>query len=161
MEERLPVKKANTDSPELFAGDKVPSTPKERLIVFGSRLSGAENFGKAANDYLELHRIDGSMVHWTRNARFIEDVFYGRNSDLPDVNEGTPLAVVVFPEMRFYDDIGGSTIDTPVEFIRELCEKNGVPIVEFVNINSSQELEQGLGALVTRLKAKLELPPTS
>ncbi len=86
-------------------------------------------------------------------------MFYGRSEwtspDDRSTEDTKPLAVISTPQMRQYMDGGmtGMTLDTPVEYIRELCERHGVPYWPITH----EELAQD--ALSTTFLGSLAISP--
>lgn len=57
------------------------------------------------------------------------------------VGKDLPLGVVVFPEMRQYTPSGsGMFIPSPREYIRDLCDKNRVPVIFMEDVHTAAEL---------------------
>lgn len=116
-----------------------------RIVVFGSRLSGAEFF---TNDFLKLLKengIENPSVVLMRDGALIDQAFYGQQiqNDKPSI----PKGVVIFPEMRQYEGKSQMFIatycdkdivdgQTPFEKIKNLCEKHSVPYIKMTNYDS-------------------------
>lgn len=108
-------------------------TPSNRVVVFGSRLSGALVLADEFKQYLVEYGIPNSLVATCRNVEMIEDAFFDRRPIVPDAPPYTPTlpkGVIVFPEMRMIRSVGlAMTIPTPFGYIKDLCDKYGVPVV--------------------------------
>ena len=123
--------------------DLSPRTELERVnrvVVYGSNLSGAPDVVDGLTELLEQRGIPDASVRQVRNIDLIEDGFFG----LPPGRSGTippertlPRGVVVLPIMRFYDSAGTdvntfrSRIEGAVPFdrIRALCQQFNVPYI--------------------------------
>lgn len=174
-----------------------------RVVVYGSRLSGACELAVGFNDYLIERAIPEPTVEVCRDAQYITDAFYDRqpvihestklNPQIPASKRGLanlmihvksllkrsspdgrgisipvepsqdipastlPKGVVVLPEMRQYTPDGqGMTINAPYEYIRQLCEKHGVPIVRLEKIDAEEitalQLSEGIMDVLVQKK---------
>jgi len=153
-------------SPELTAvpseelavrGSELVQSPN-RVVVFGSHVSGAEDLARQARKGLDAfnaqQRANGlpevSVESW-RDAGHLYDFFYGRTPDNPTAEPTIPRGVIAFPEMRQYDPYNGRGmfIPTPVAALQELCDQYGVPLI-LAERNDQPEpaaIEAGLGAI--------------
>ncbi len=146
----LPAERAET-SPEQI---------ENRILVLGSRMSGALSFGDAFQNFVEGKGIKNLQVQGLRDASFIEHVFLG-NDNLVEGrrNPKLPLGVILFPEMRQYVGTSGMSLDTYssgiAEFVRELCAKYNVPLREVRGIGENEQVtfEEQARAILERQKA--------
>ncbi len=133
---------------------EVLSSSGNRILVLGSRSSGAYRFAGDFERYLEQKGIPNPEVESTRNAFYIEDAFLGRDT----LNEGkrdpnVPKGVILFPEMRQYVGPNGMNIptydrssvnmegETIADRVRKLCRQYNVPLIEITEYLSEQEVE--------------------
>ena len=147
---------------------------KPRFVIFGSRISGAYVTATAFEEYLAAHGFEDAQVDAVRDVAFINDAFYNTHPEdasreLPaskragvlrrlgltllrrevavqeEVAKDLPHGVVVFHEMRQYMPSGsGMFIPSPREYIQELCDKNGVPVIFTEDVRSGAELNDAL-----------------
>jgi len=120
---------------------------QNRVVIFGSRVSGAEVTVIEFQDYLKERKVDNPDVQLHRDATRITSSFFG-SEDPTQVS--LPRGVIVFPEMRQYVQGAGMTIPTydadstgnsPFGLIRGLCEQFGVP---FTTVGAPPALQQEL-----------------
>src|SRR3989344_5246078 len=125
-----------------------------RIVVYGSNRSGAGVMAEEFQQFLTEVGIKDSSVVLERDVARMQDSFYGITA--PNDPRRIPRGVIVFPEMRQYSingmgmNIGTYTAKgyqdkTPFDYIRSLCEKHDVPIVQFGN-ESPEEVREGLKA---------------
>lgn len=103
---------------------------KERIVVFGSRLSGAYNAAAEFQDYLGSidPRYAAIEVGAVRQTSLIDPVINGESPD-GSKTSALPVGVVVFPEMRTEHGGYSYTVPTPVSYISGLCEERGIPYI--------------------------------
>lgn len=136
-----------------------------RVVVYGSNLSGAGDLRDGLYALLRERGIPDSSVRLIRNVDLIERGFFGLSLDLPDVVHPSgeahtlPRGVVIFHEMRFYDSAGMtvSTFEdrfmfdgktTPFDKIRRLCEQFDVPYITVRRENMPDSLADGINSFV-------------
>lgn len=133
--------------------DSLGLARSNRIVVFGSRGSGAGDLVVALREFLSEKGIHNPAVSFSRNIDRISEVFYGSKN--PGDIETIPKGVVTFPTMRLYDLGGGLDVPTygyapgdrtgaPIEQIQALCDKHGVPLVMIVQSDSPRELREKL-----------------
>lgn len=147
----------------------------DRIVVFGTRSSGAGLLALALEESLKNHGVEG-RIDFTRHVHGIRDVFFSRfpqdTSDMehPQITSSIdsspassepaldpfydtrPRGVIIFPEMRHVDPSGYNvTVSGHVPGIVELCESNSVPYIiagESTDIEDiSRELSSSLPSL--------------
>lgn len=142
---------------------------QSRIVVFGSRVSGAANFSQDFTNLLEKRGIEHVEVEWYREAPHIKTSFFGLAPGEPfsDPKASLPRGVVVFPELRQYHNGMGMSIrthfakglddKTPYDHIKELCDKFGVPCVRMEEEDSLDlpSLESKMKALISPLEKLL------
>ena len=143
-----------------------------RVVVYGSRLSGALDLARELGRYLEERGVSQPQVVGWRDAGYLRQAFFdeplphevidgpislpsGKVTDAPV--RTLPRGVVVFPEMRQYTEMGGMFLDTyeskdfygksTFDHIRELCERHGVPYLRMDYGATQEQLIEGLKAL--------------
>lgn len=125
----------------------IPHVPQEmlppasnRIVVFGSISSGALDLAENFEKYLKDKSID-SAVTVQNNLEGIERTFFDRGEGKTDT---LPKGVIVLPKMHYYPDGKGMSVDTHsgklhikgkvyetvFEYIKDICNENGVPIVD-------------------------------
>ncbi len=119
-----------------------------RIVVLGSRTSGVFELAEEFDKLMEEQGITSPVVDATRNVTNIENAFYGRYPQKSHVPDSIPRGVVVLPEMRQYGPGGDMTIPSPVEFIKQLCDEYGVPMVAFSQSLTPEQLTQRVGELI-------------
>jgi|GEM_PF-1476845 len=68
--------------------------------------------------------------------------------DEAETSTNLPQGVVVFPEMRQYTSTGGGmTIPSPREYIQELCDEHGVPVIFMEDLQNEAELATAVSRL--------------
>lgn len=131
-----------------------------RVVVFGSRLSGAFDLAEALDRYLRVRDVPDVSLVVERNIERIISAFYGRGKE--SIGDTLPKGVVVLPEMRWYPEGIGMTVNTHrgelyagikystvFGYIKSICDENGVPIVDFNNDSTQGELITGVDKLLT------------
>lgn len=127
-----------------------------RIVVFGSNTSGAPVLSRMLQEYMEQNNIAEPVVEMSRNAGYIDDVFFGRSPNNPTARL-IPKGVVALPKMRQYGPHGrGMTIETPVDYIQKLCDDNEVPFVRIEAVDP-EGIAQGIGALVSAQQMPREI----
>jgi hypothetical protein len=149
--------------PEASKQETLPTVQPNRVVVFGSRLSGAQELSEMFQKYLETHGIPNPNVHFIRSVENIESGFFDFSLPTNDAGWGPvynttsksptlPRGAILLPDMRWYDEWGhgmhvetyGSGIDTDV---RKLCAKYGVPLAEIHETFTPQEIEETMTGL--------------
>lgn len=112
-------------------------TLSNRVVVYGSRLSGTFELADKFKEHLKEQGVPNPVVSTCRNVEMINDAFYDiRDPQWETVDTSKqiptlPRGVIVFPEMRLIRSAGPAmTIPTPYEYIKGLCDKHGIPIVQ-------------------------------
>ena len=124
-----------------------PTPVDNRIIVFGSAQNGVNTIATDSGVFLRNKGLsDDYIVVIQRDASYIGSFFYNRVPGTPWEQQSgvtVPKGVIILPDMRQYDPRSymGMTISTyyskdwdgktPFDHIKELCEKSGVPYVEF------------------------------
>lgn len=115
---------------------------RNRVVVYGSRGSGAGEFARKFRELLEAKGIRGESVSFVRSAEpaTIRQAFFGLRGE--GDQETIPRGVVTFPVMRLYDGPhGGMDVPTygyeegktrgmPIEQIQGLCDEHGVMLIK-------------------------------
>lgn len=122
---------------------------ESRILILGSRISGAFVLGKGLLDYLRERGIDSVSVDVSKDAGLIDQNFWNNALGGNGSNITPPIGVILLPEMRQYAPGGyGMTLDSYrcgfADYVRTLCEENGVPLVEVQRHSSDLEIEERL-----------------
>ena len=125
-------------------------TRDNRVVVYGSRRSGAIALAAQFEEFLAGHDIQAPVVHAQRDASLIEAAFFGLVGVGPPPSGPTlPRGVLAMPEMRQYTPSdAGMTIPTPYDYIQRLCDQHKVPMVRI-----DQDAPLSIGASVVGLLA--------
>lgn len=123
---------------------------RNRILVLGSRLSGAFTLADNFQEYLEKAGIPNPDVEVLRDAGMIKDAFLGRGYSEANkhLEDGTlPRGVILFPEMRQYTPSGsGMSLQTYEcgidEYVEGLCAEYGVPLAEIRPNDSLDQLNE-------------------
>ena len=133
----------------------------ERIEIFGSNLSGSSDLRRVMREFLEDYDLSRIDVQSTRYVESIEDSFYGRKAspdgtqwaeppfqtlaeyladaavpeEVTPPQDTIPAGVIVLREMRMEAGMYNMTIPSPVEYIQELCDQHGVPMVYLESLN--------------------------
>lgn len=114
---------------EYRAPAELQSSPR-RVVILGSRTSGAADLAGSLQRYIEERGLTGAVVDFARDVSRIADAFYGRYPGQPEVTpDNPPIAVVAYPEMRQSCEGMSSSVPTPMDMVRQLCEEHGMPLV--------------------------------
>jgi len=137
--------------PLSFRGETLPTTIQNRVLVLGSRLNGAFELGEGFQAYLEQKGIPEPSVEVLRDAGRIEEAILDIEKDSKSFN--LPKGVILLPEMRQYSPTGlGMSLNTYESgisaFVKELCDRYGIPLVEVKKYESSKQIEEGLKRLL-------------
>ena len=130
--------------------DISPIPVNNRILVLGSRLSGAYKLGEGFQAYLEQRRIPEPSVEVLRNAGLIEKALLGReNIEEGRKSPNLPRGVILLPEMRQYSLQGlGMSLDTHEsdisKYVEGFCEDHGIPLVKIKKFKSREQLDEGL-----------------
>ena len=125
-------------------------------------------------EFLTTHGFDDAQVDAVRDVAYINDAFYNTSPEetssmdptlkrkgvmrrvgrtllrrdvaiQEEVAKDLPQGVVVFPEMRQYMPNGsGMFIPSPREYIQDLCDKNGVPVIFMETVKNEADLSAAL-----------------
>jgi hypothetical protein len=136
-------------------GENLPAEIENRVLILGSRISGAFRLGGAFQKYLEQKGIPEPSVEVLRDAGLIELAVLGRTT----IEEGRenpcpPEGVILLPEMRQYSSSSmGMSLETYEcgisDHVEALCQKYGIPLVQIKEYRSSEQIEQGLRKLLS------------
>lgn len=136
------IKKSDTqaENPETLL-----SVQPNRIVVFGSRISGANILSTGLSKYLKEKGIQNPKVHYVRNITNIQPGFFDywpqdeNNDYYPDNwtndeftdNPTLPRGVILLPEMRQYHEMTGMFVPSYAVWldIKKLCDKYEVPLV--------------------------------
>lgn len=153
-QERLPTVKKDTS----------PIPVVNRVLIMGSRLGGAFQFGEGFQKYLEERGVPEPSVEVLRNANLIEKaVLDSEDTDEGRGNPNLPRGVILLPEMRQYTPSGqGMTIDTNLsgigKYVEGLCAKHNIPLVKINKYESPEQLSEGLRQIME--ESEFENRPT-
>jgi len=134
--------------------ETLPSKTRNRVLVLGSRLSGAFELGNTFQIYLEERGIPEPEVEIQRDAGFIEKYVLGRETAAegrksPDL----PKGVILLPEMRQYSEGGQAMfLDTyrsgVYQYVKDLCDKYKIPLIEIREYKTEDQIKDGLKKLL-------------
>lgn len=127
---------------------------QNRVVVYGSNISGAADFTVRFQQFLNERGIQNPTVQLVRFTNDIVPSFFG--VDYPEQTGHLPRGVVVFPQMRYETHDGytmfvpmhgmlGRESDEPTVFdqIKAMCDEHNVPIIRFdVESRVEQELRE-------------------
>ncbi|HSX32127.1 MAG TPA: hypothetical protein VLF43_02605 [Candidatus Saccharimonadales bacterium] len=145
------------------AVDNSETLPREnRVVIFGTNRGGVFQLQEDLTKFFTEQGIEDSEVVALRQIDNIEDGFFGllpKDGD-PVAPPSLPMGVIALPSMRYTDGMGhGMTVDTPVEYIADMCKKHEIP---FVAIERGVSTEQSVAALaLTQQMQREQLPPAS
>jgi hypothetical protein len=131
------------------ANDRTPEAMAHanRVVVYGSRLSGAFGLAVRLQEFLAENGIENPEVCGERFTGQIENAFYGRNEQ----GEGDPTiprGVIALHEMRQQTPSGTRMfVPTPHGSIQELCDRHEVPFVAIAEAPTPE----AIGSAVTGL----------
>ncbi len=125
-----------------------------RVLVLGSRCSGAYQLRADLQTYLKERNIPNPDVQVLRDVGLIEvallgreDVFQGRAAPL------LPKGVILLPEMRQYYEGTGMSLDTYRcgidRRVEELCAKYNVPLIMIRTFSSPDQISAGIRQLLS------------
>ncbi len=137
---------------------KTEQEKSNRVVVYGSNTSGAQELATQFQMYLEKTGINSPIVQHERDVALVRETFYGRMTpqDIPSL----PRGVIVFPWMRQYDlwtgkgmfirTFGKEGLEDSLAFerIKELCDQHNVPLIKFEDISTSPTTKEGIRALL-------------
>lgn len=125
MSEIIPC---NASLPEI-SGDREVVGTSNRVVVFGSRITDADEGAAGLQRYFDANGLD-FQVHWTRRPEGILDTFFGRTIEEPDAAPTIPALVISTQYMRSRDAGGyGVQVPTPQTGIAALCHEHGVTYI--------------------------------
>lgn len=133
--------------------ETLPITKPDRVVIYGSRTSGAPVVADELQKYLQEKGLNNPSVEVVRNVAVIENAFYdvpiGQNVNSKNIPHNIPKGVIVFPQMRQYSEDMGMSVDTNAknlsgmsrrEYIQRLCDKNKVPYIIVENSTPNEEV---------------------
>lgn len=146
-------KNSNNDGLEPKS-ESLPAQTPNRIMIFGSRNSGAQILGKGLLDYLKDMGIENLRVIPEKDADYIPEGFYGlyRNDDGSIPERSIPRGVILMPEMRAYAPSGtGMFVPTYQsnipEILEKLCSEHDVPLIKIYENTTLEEIETRLASL--------------
>ena len=123
----------------------VSTRTDNRVLILGSRMSGAYEIGETFQKYLKFRSIPQIRVEVLRDVNGIEEaILEGSN---------LPKGIILLPEVRQYSLGGmGTTLRTYEDgvnnCIESLCEKYNIPLHEIREYKSPKQIEEGLKNLL-------------
>lgn len=143
----------------LARSNEVPlSNVDNRVLILGSRLSGAYELGEEFQEYLEERGIPNPDVEVLRDAGYIERAIIGcedldEDINIRRLNPKLPKGVILLDEMRQQTLSGmDMSLDTYScwidKYVEEQCDAHNVPLVKIKKYTSSQQITQGLKELM-------------
>lgn len=149
---------------EVSSKETLLAVRDNRVVIFGSRLSGASILSSGLNEFLKEKGIPEPKVHYVRNIANIQSGFFDywpqdeNNDYYPDNwtnDEFTdhptlPRGVILLPEMRQYHEMTGMFVPSYAvkSRIEELCDKHGVPLVVIDTEFSPDQIETAISKLI-------------
>lgn len=149
----------------------------DRIVVFGTRSSGAGLLALALEESLKNHGVEG-RIDFTRHVYGIRDVFFSRfpqdtsdmehqqitsstdssqaptESALDPFYNTRPRGVIIFPEMRQVDPFGYNiTVNGHVPGVVELCESNSVPYIIASESTPVEDISRELSSSLPSLES--------
>ncbi|RJQ26531.1 hypothetical protein C4577_03435 [Candidatus Parcubacteria bacterium] len=162
IEPKIAIKGA--DLPDITGGQKetLPALKPNRVVIYGSRLSGGPLLAKELQDYLEQAGVENPEAIIIRDVDLIARAFYNvpPNADFDPKNppkNNLPKGVIILPEMRQYHNGWGMTVSmdatnlsgkTLKEYITELCDNNGVPNITVEPSTPNDKLPEMIKSLL-------------
>ncbi len=125
--------------------ETLPDLNKGKVLVFGSRISGALDMAEGLENCLEQHNVKNIDIVVERNASRIGKLFKSLKA--------TIRGVVLLNEMRQYDPLTGRgmTLDTfncgLDKTVERLCDKNGIPLVELKGDVTQEQIAEKIKKL--------------
>ena len=142
---------------ELVDSSRESVATPNRVVIFGSNLSGAGLLAEEFQQYLIDAGIENPLVELQRDQALINEAFYGRRN--PEERITLPRGVIAFSEMRQYDPWDGKGMSirtyhsrslegrTAFDDIKKLCQRHKIPLVKFKEGATADHIEKGLKAL--------------
>lgn len=135
------------------SGELRPTNVVNKVLILGSRISGAYELGSGFQAYLEAKEVPSPVVEVLRDAGLIEAALLGREELAQGrVDPLLPRGVILLPQMRQYYGGMGMTLDTytsgVAERVRQLCLKYNVPLVEIRQYISPEQITAGIKQLL-------------
>lgn len=136
-----------------------------RVIVFGSYLSGAFDLQAALQEYLERSGIKNPLVQVVRDVALIRAAILdieghhqgNRPSHSRESKPTLPRGVIILPEMRQDHGGMGMTIPTfdvvgdseysPFNLIAMICDENSVPYIALASNFTKSDFDQKIESL--------------
>jgi hypothetical protein len=116
----------------------------------GGAWRGSNELVDALMNYLGERGVSVNGIIQARQLDNINNAFYrgwrAKDPGPPPETDSIPSAVFVLPEMRGYYG-GGFSQPTPVEKIRELCERHGVPMAVLNDDVTPAQLQKAVAEL--------------
>lgn len=119
-----------------------------RVVVYGTNLSGAKAAATALQACMEQNNIENPLVEHIRFVDSIKPAFFGQPPAEPHTPPTLPRGVIIFPDMRV-ETPGGSllTVLTPAEAIIQLCTRHDVPYALYNGAPLPEEIMHGANVL--------------
>ncbi len=124
--------------------NKEVSVPENRLLILGSRMSGAFSLSDAFEAEFTARNILMPSIEVNRHANSITASIFG---GIPETkNERPPRfpkAIILLPEMRAETETGMKmTLDVNdsgiAKYVRDLCMKHGIHLIEIEKFSDEQ-----------------------
>jgi len=135
-----------------------PTLVDNKVLILGSRLSGAFILGEKFQEYLEERGIPNPDVEVLRDAGHIERAIIGcedlsEDMHIRRLNPKLPKGVILLDEMRQQTlsgmDMSLDTYSCGIdEYVEEQCNAHNVPLVKIKKYTSPQQITQGLKELM-------------
>ena len=141
-------------------GENLPAEIENRVLILGSKISGAFELGCAFQKYLEQKGIPEPNVEVLRDAGKIEiAILGGETIEEGRENPRLPKGVILLPEMRQYLPTGtGMSLKTYScgisEEVEALCQRYGIPLVKIREYRTPEQIEKGLTKLLEPKEGK-------
>lgn len=134
--------------------DISPIPVNNRVLILGSRLSGAFELGEKFQEYLKERDIPNPNVEVLRDAGLIERAIIGCEDPDEDINKrrlnpNLPEGVILLDEMRQWTPSGmGMSLETYEsgidEYVEGLCHAHNIPLVKIKKYTHPQQITRGL-----------------
>lgn len=135
-----------------------PALVDNRVLILGSRLSGAFKLGEKFQEYLEERGIPNPDVEVLRDAGYIERAIIGcedldEDINIRRLNPKLPKGVILLDEMRQQTlsgmDMSLDTYSCGIdEYVEKQCITHNIPLAKVKQYTSPQQITQGLKELM-------------